>query len=374
MVEDNMRVVRRGFDRDERDQPTRRSAGAPAALRKRQPADHAQALPGRRRRLPPIPTSTASGSRPATSTSTGKGNDNLADPFIGASLIPAATGVFRDMTGIRFEHPEWIAENCTACGKCYTVCPDSAIPGLVSSVAEVFDTARRTASRRGGEPTQLLRAPARTIEHEAARAVHRRQGRRRRARRLIDEAIADDRRRGADADASARSWTPNSSCFKAELGDFQFAHHAALLDAHGEEGARAAAACFSITVNPYTCKGCMRMRQGLRGQRVAAGRRRPRTPSTTCAATGISGSTCRRRRKSSAASTTSMRGSARWKRCCSTRATTSRWSAATALASAAAKRPRPPVHQHRRGADAAAREGVVAKLDDLIQRSNSTSA
>ena len=71
---------------------------------------------------------------------TGKGSDNLVDPFIGTSLMPAATGVFRDMTGIRFEHPVWIAENCTACGNCYTECPDSAIPGLVSSVADVFNT------------------------------------------------------------------------------------------------------------------------------------------------------------------------------------------------------------------------------------------
>ena len=63
---------------------------------------------------------------------TGKGNDNLLDPFIGAALMPAATGIFRDMTGIRFEHPEWMPQNCTACGKCYTVCPDSAMPGLVN--------------------------------------------------------------------------------------------------------------------------------------------------------------------------------------------------------------------------------------------------
>ena len=40
------------------------------------------------------------------------------------------------MTGIRFEHPEWIPNNCTACGKCYTVCPDTAIPGLVSELSE----------------------------------------------------------------------------------------------------------------------------------------------------------------------------------------------------------------------------------------------
>ena len=93
----------------------------------------------------------------------GRGNDNLVDPFIGASLVPAATGVFRDMTGIRFEHPKWIAENCTACGNCYTECPDSAIPGLVSSVADVFNTAV-TRVERGGRPTRYLRRAVRTLE------------------------------------------------------------------------------------------------------------------------------------------------------------------------------------------------------------------
>jgi pyruvate-ferredoxin/flavodoxin oxidoreductase len=85
-----------------------------------------------------------------------------------ASLVPAATGVFRDMTGIRFEHPEWIAENCTACGNCYVECPDSAIPGLVSSIGDVLNTAINRIET-SGTPTRYLRRAARHRE-EAARA------------------------------------------------------------------------------------------------------------------------------------------------------------------------------------------------------------
>ncbi len=62
----------------------------------------------------------------------GMGTDTITDPFIGLGMIPAVTTLFRDMSGIRFQHPQWIAENCTACGSCYTVCPDTAIPGLVN--------------------------------------------------------------------------------------------------------------------------------------------------------------------------------------------------------------------------------------------------
>jgi len=45
------------------------------------------------------------------------------------------------MTGVRFGHPQWLPENCTACGACYSICPDSAIPGLVHSINTI--SARR---------------------------------------------------------------------------------------------------------------------------------------------------------------------------------------------------------------------------------------
>ena len=85
----------------------------------------------------------------------GMGNDNLTDPFIGLSVMPAVSSLFRDMTGIRFEHPQWIPNNCTACGDCYTVCPDTAIPGLVSDLTGVLDTVVKRVKRNHGEVKAL---------------------------------------------------------------------------------------------------------------------------------------------------------------------------------------------------------------------------
>ena len=80
--------------------------------------------------------------------------------------MPAVTSVFRDMTGIRFQHPKWIPENCTACGSCYTVCPDTAIPGLVSEVSQVFDTVVRRLQKNGkGEIKHLPRAARQAERH-----------------------------------------------------------------------------------------------------------------------------------------------------------------------------------------------------------------
>jgi quinone-modifying oxidoreductase subunit QmoA len=53
----------------------------------------------------------------------GQGSDNLTDPFIGLGVMPAGSALFRDMTQIRFEHPAWDPEKCTACGKCVDACP-----------------------------------------------------------------------------------------------------------------------------------------------------------------------------------------------------------------------------------------------------------
>ena len=81
------------------------------------------------------------------------------------SLIPAATGIFRDMTGVRFEHPQWIPQNCTACGACYTVCPDSAIPGLVHPVLSIFETVNQTLTE-GGRSVKHLQRAIRTLDQK----------------------------------------------------------------------------------------------------------------------------------------------------------------------------------------------------------------
>src|SRR5210317_2224539 len=95
----------------------------------------------------------------------GMGNDNLTDPFIGLSVMPAVSSVFRDMTGIRFEHPEWVPNNCTACGDCYTICPDTAIPGLVSDVSDVFDTIIKRVKRNHGKVEHLPKAVSKLEGH-----------------------------------------------------------------------------------------------------------------------------------------------------------------------------------------------------------------
>ncbi|MFT4736500.1 MAG: pyruvate-ferredoxin/flavodoxin oxidoreductase [Cyclobacteriaceae bacterium] len=179
----------------------------------------------------------------------GMGNDNLTDPFIGLSVMPAASSVFRDMTGIRFEHPKWIPNNCTACGKCYTVCPDTAIPGLVSELEDVLNTIVKRVRKKHENIAHLLKA-VRTIEgkvrvlfgHTANGATVNNY-----IQDAIDQVIKEN---GSNTDMQQElGW------FREELGDFQFALTRPYFDLLEKKDPNSGG-LFSITINPNTCKGC----------------------------------------------------------------------------------------------------------------------
>jgi pyruvate-ferredoxin/flavodoxin oxidoreductase len=180
---------------------------------------------------------------------TGKGSDNLVDPFIGASLMPAATGVFRDMTGIRFEHPVWIAENCTACGNCYVECPDSAIPGLVNSIGDVFNTCINRIET-SGTPTRFLRRAVRTVEKKLRNLIEAVGGA---VRPLMDRAMSETVTEAAEADRASMS--SEFTLLQVQLAGFQFAATKPYWQ-QKEKKAKGSGGLFSITINPYTCKAC----------------------------------------------------------------------------------------------------------------------
>jgi len=170
------------------------------------------------------------------------------------SLVPAATGVYRDMTQIRFEYPKWIAENCTACGDCYTICPDSSIPGLVNTVSEIFSTVIDRIET-SGTPTVYLRRETRKVE-KRLRELLNAQDETANVRETLDQAILDTIT-GADMEEQQRSALEHEfALFLDKLGSFEFAVTKPYWR-NKEKKAPNSGGLFSITINPYTCKGCM---------------------------------------------------------------------------------------------------------------------
>ena len=105
VVQNNLKVVKRGFI--EMHEIVDKQVGVSRKTLARKDAG----LPVMLRQLPEADGKVADIHRFWEQTgnfyATGKGSDNLVDPFIGTGMMPAATGVYRDMTGIRFEHPVW---------------------------------------------------------------------------------------------------------------------------------------------------------------------------------------------------------------------------------------------------------------------------
>ncbi len=155
VVEENLSVVKRGFDEVKpvpHGEITQPSAGGNGA-------SHEPKLPVLLKSQPQSKSPRSDIHRFWEETGSfyarGMGNDTITDPFSGLGTMPAVTTLFRDMTGIRFQHPQWVGENCTACGKCYTVCPDTAIPGLVNEISQVFDTVVARARKHGASLKHL---------------------------------------------------------------------------------------------------------------------------------------------------------------------------------------------------------------------------
>jgi len=251
VVEDNLRVVRRGFD-EVREIKDRRVATGSPQLRK------GTDLPILLKSLPANSSATTDIHRFWEQTGnfyiTGKGYDNLADPFISMSLIPAATSVFRDMTGVRFEHPEWIPQNCTACGACYTVCPDSAIPGLVHPVLAIFETVNQKLAAAGRTVKHLPRA-VRTAEQKLRARLHS-AGDGADVRALLEESIADTVAGYQQRPEDLTEVEQEFDWFRDALGDFKFSATTPYWTVR-EKAQKGGGGLLSITVNPYACKGCM---------------------------------------------------------------------------------------------------------------------
>ncbi|HHK74235.1 MAG TPA: pyruvate ferredoxin oxidoreductase, partial [Rhizobiales bacterium] len=252
VVDDNLRVVRRGFDEVREITEKKASAGVPGYGRK------AAQLPLLLRQIPEADGSSADIHRFWEQVghfyAKGEGNDLLADPFQALSLIPASTGVFRDMTQIRFEYPEFLAENCTACGDCYTACPDSAIPGLVNTIGEIFSAAIASVEARGNL-TEHLRRESRKVE-KTLRPLIDAAGEEADVHALTEIAIAKTLE-ASDLEGAERDRLESEfRAFSKALGKFRFAVTKPYW-INREKKLKGSGGLFSVTVNPGTCKGCM---------------------------------------------------------------------------------------------------------------------
>jgi pyruvate-ferredoxin/flavodoxin oxidoreductase len=246
VVEDNVRVIRRGYDE------VVEVVGAEAGA-----TDTAVALP--------VATVPDMLNVPAAEIGIGNpgrffeqvcsvykaGEEPIADPFAAISAMPAASSVIRDMTDIRFEVPHFIAEKCTGCAQCWTQCPDSAIPGLVNSIEDLLETAM--AAARNGRSLDRLGQVSKHLVKETHKVVD-----------GVPFSTFGDAFKSAYKNLTGKlNWEPERrkeldddfAAVYSILAEFPLAKTQPFWDLHeGKE--KGSGALLAITINPEACKGC----------------------------------------------------------------------------------------------------------------------
>ena len=240
-IEDNLRVIRRGFTELKALETTPRAADEAAA----------RPLPSMPD-LMKVPAAASGVAQPGrfweqVCVVCKQGQDGLADPFASTSAMPAASSAIRDMTDVRFEVPAFTPENCTGCAQCWTQCPDSAIPGLVNSVEEIIATAvaaagadrvKQISKHLARECRTILGAGPMTSFGNVLRAAY----------APVVAQLAWDADRKAELEAQFAR-------VHATLERFPLAKTRGFFDVI-EAKEKGAGGLLSITVNPETCKGC----------------------------------------------------------------------------------------------------------------------
>ncbi|MDX1581984.1 MAG: 2-oxoacid:acceptor oxidoreductase family protein [Thermoanaerobaculia bacterium] len=246
VVEDNLRVIRRGFDEM-----------IEIAIPEKE--DEGEELESS---IPQIPSAMATPNVKGGIADPGRFweqvgtlcqlcDDGIADPFAAIAAMPAASSAIRDMTSVRFEVPEFIAEKCTGCGQCWVQCPDSAIPGLVTSIDVLIDKA----IARAGEtvPVDRMKQIARNLSKECYKitkgvpfksfgeVVST-------AYRTLVEKLNWDAERRAELD---KQFAPVYTV----LSEFPLAKTGPFFDSPDAKQ-KGMGGLLSVTVNPETCKGC----------------------------------------------------------------------------------------------------------------------
>jgi pyruvate-ferredoxin/flavodoxin oxidoreductase len=88
---------------------------------------------------------------------TGQSGHTLVDPYVATGIMPARSSAFRDISPYRLRIPRWLPENCTGCGLCWALCPESALPPTIQSLSSIIRTMVTRCEQEGMLMTQMNR-------------------------------------------------------------------------------------------------------------------------------------------------------------------------------------------------------------------------
>ena len=180
------------------------------------------------------------------------GSDGLADPFAALGEVPAVTGVTRDMTDVRLEVPRFIPQNCTGCSQCWTQCPDSAIPGLVTEIDQLIEVGIAVAAKGQGLLPRVQQISKHLVK-ETRRLIT--AGPMTSFVETLDAAFATVASKTATDPVKRAELDQQYLLLRAAIAEFPVAKTAPYFDVP-ERKAAGSGGLLAITINPEACKGC----------------------------------------------------------------------------------------------------------------------
>lgn len=182
----------------------------------------------------------------------GDHDQTLVDPFLATGVMPARSSAHRDMSSYRISLPRWLPENCTACGLCWSHCPDSALPPTLQSVESLVETGVRLCKADGQAMTQLTRI-AGHLATQAYKLVSKDElNKYTMAGPLLAEAFAQlTRKMGLEGDA-LEPIAADFDYLQQRLERMPLARSERYFDSAGKGEGK----LLSLAVNPVNCKAC----------------------------------------------------------------------------------------------------------------------
>jgi pyruvate-ferredoxin/flavodoxin oxidoreductase len=179
------------------------------------------------------------------------GQPTLVDPRAASGALPAASSGLLDMTPVRTHLPHLLAERCTACGDCWTQCPDAALRVRVTGLGDLLAAAERAAGL-GADGTRLARIRKPLAQRAQRRLLADPQCTLQVALPAAYGEVAD--KLGLEPAARAELDAEFAGA-SARLEDFPLVRAAAFLE-EAEARAPGLGGLLSLTVDGRSCKGC----------------------------------------------------------------------------------------------------------------------
>lgn len=179
------------------------------------------------------------------------------DPYLGAGTMPSGTATFHDMTAERATVPLVKAADCTGCGACWTICPDSSIAPTTVGVRALLDVAFERVGAKAAGPPDPARARLKRVLPRLAK----------RTESVLAKAGATELRPQHVREALA--WLAEKQELPPDERDELATTLDPVLDAlcrtplaatqvffHGPRAAGREPELLALAVNPQSCQGC----------------------------------------------------------------------------------------------------------------------